>query len=471
MLGLSVLFSIAFGSAEATAQGAETAPPPAGRAPAPTPAPAPSRQPTKPPADEARGYAVRPGTEPEDVGLFVPRLVLTVPRYALRILFFPLIATVRYVDRHALVEKVTDFLYNDERTAAILPVISLDTFFGPSFGVKAFHDDLGGHGERGRIDVRFGGRFEQAYQLHFNADRSAGTRLWLESLTRFEIEPGLLFQGIGDGDSRAAGSGLSPRDAAVETRFRERRLLMLLRSGYTIGKQGALTKLGGSAVFNSRKFDRAERGHGPSTEDVYDTRQLVGYEEGANLLELDANLIVDTRDVGGATSSGIYLEAFGGGVPALADYHFWHYGVEATSYFDLYAKTRVLVLRAAVEGVEGATENIPFSELPRLGGPHRLRGYTRDRFRDEKAALGTVEYHYPIHQFVAGSLYVDVGHVAPNYSQLFGRSGWKVGGGGGFIVRSRDNVLFTFDIAYGDGLAFHFTTDPLRAFSDREKEL
>src|SRR5688572_6892682 len=42
-----------------------------------------------PPADEARGYEKRPGTEPEDAALFVPRLVLALPRYALKLVFFP----------------------------------------------------------------------------------------------------------------------------------------------------------------------------------------------------------------------------------------------------------------------------------------------------------------------------------------------------------------------------------------------
>ena len=121
--------------------------------------------------------------------------------------------------------------------------------------------------------------------------------------------------------------------------------------------------------------------------------------------------------------------------------------------------------------VEGKTEEIPFSELPRLGGPNRLRGYPLDRFRDEKAALGTVEYHYPIHHYVAGSLFVDVGRVAASYDELAKSDGWNTGFGGGFIIRSKNSVILTFNVAYGDGLQFHLTTDPLRAFGKRDTEL
>jgi outer membrane protein assembly factor BamA len=220
-----------------------------------------------------------------------------------------------------------------------------------------------------------------------------------------------------------------------------------------------------------RQLGRKKRGAVPSTEEVYDASAIVGFDSRVSVFETDLNLVVDTRNVGGATSSGMYFEIFGGWAPPLGRYRFFHHGLEATGYLDLYKETRVLVLRGVVEGVEGQGEDIPFSELPRLGGPRRLRGYPLDRFRDEKAVVGTVEYHYPIHQYVAGSLYVDVGRVAESYDEMFARDGWNTGFGGGFIFRSKNNVLFTFDVAYGEGVQFHFSTDPLRAFADRDTEL
>src|SRR5215207_4005601 len=81
---------------------AQDRPPPPNPAPAPKPAaapaaqPAPSRKPVK--GDQARNYEEPPGTEPEDVALFLPRVVLTVPRYAFKIVFFPIRETIRFVD-------------------------------------------------------------------------------------------------------------------------------------------------------------------------------------------------------------------------------------------------------------------------------------------------------------------------------------------------------------------------------------
>jgi hypothetical protein len=449
-----------------TADAQQPSPAPPARKAAPPSAPRP--EPVA--SDQVRNYEKEPGTEPEDVALFVPRLVLAVPRYALKLVFFPIREGIEFLDRHAIVEKVTDLLYNDARTAAILPTFSVDSTFGPSFGLKAFHEDLAGHDEHASAEARFGGLYKFAGQLHFRADHFGGSRLWLESVARLESEPGLLFQGIGQPQDGEGGSGLDPREAAVKTRYSETRWLGLLRAGYTLGRPGSMLQLGGTAIYNVRDFGARERGSGQSIEQVYDTSRLVGFNERVATFEGDLNLIVDFRDVAGATSNGMYLELFGGRVPRLGDYGYWHHGAELTGYIDLYKRTRVLVLRGFVEGVEGPEADIPFTDLPRLGGPSRLRGYSLDRFRDEKAAVGTLEYHYPIHQYVAGSLYVDAGRVGQSYADFFG-GGWRAGGGGGFIVRSRDHQLFTFDIAYGDGIHFYVTTDPLRAFTKRDTEL
>lgn len=439
--------------------------------PAKTPAPqkpAEKKEPVR--SDQARGYEVEPGTEPEDIALAVPRVILAVPRYALKLVFWPVKEGIEFADRHAIVERVEDFLYNDARTAAIVPTFGYDSYFGPSFGAKAFHEDLAGHKEHASAEARFGGQFNLASQLRLSADNFGGTPLWLESVARYESAPGLLFQGIGHGDGAESGGGLNPRDAQIATRYSQDRYLGLLRTGITFGRPGEMLQLGATGIYNVREFGEKDRGRDPSIEQVYDTSQIVGFNERVATFETDLNLIVDMRDVAGATASGGRLEVFGGYVPRIGKYSFWHHGAELTGFIDLYKRTRVLVLRGFVEGVVGSDQDIPFAELPRLGGPNRLRGYRLDRFRDEKTMVGTVEYRYPIHQYVAGSLYWDVGRAERSYTDFFDTK-WKSGFGGGFIVRSRDRQIFTFDIAYGDGIRFYLTTDPLRAFTKNDTEL
>ena len=455
-------------SVASPALAAAAEPPP--ESPAPALSPAPVR------ADQARGWETAPSSiEPEDVGLFLPRAVLFVPRWTLKAIFWPLQKAIRFTERHYLVERVRDILYNDERTAGIIPVFSFLSSVGPSGGFKLFHDDLGGFGEHVALNASFGGRYTQAYQLTFDADRLLGSRFWLKSLTRFEVRPNMIFYGLGDPKERASGTNLGPREAAVETRYRQTRMLALAGAGYTIGRPGGLTKLGMTGILNHRDFAAArasDLGEGEhSLTQVYDTSRLPGFDYGSNTLELDGNVVVDTRDNEGATSSGVYLEAFGGGLVPQHQYRFAHYGAELTGYVNLYQHTRVLVLRLAHEGVAGDDDKIPFADLPRLGGPSRLRGFKLDRFRDKTTAVATVEYHYPIHEYIAGSLFLDAGRAAPDYKSLLDLPQWHLGGGGGIIVRSKKSVIFTLDVAYGDGVNVYFTTDPLRAFAGRSEQL
>jgi outer membrane protein assembly factor BamA len=407
---------------------------------------------------------------PEDIGLAVPRVILAVPRLALWLVFWPFREGIEQAEKHKLPEKVIDVLYNDERTAAVVPTLSFLSSFGPTVGVRAFHDNLGGHGEKGSISAMAGGLYALAGQIEFEADRLAGSRVWIESRVLYERRPKMVFQGIGDEDEPARSPG-DPRATHERTRFSENRFLALQRLGYTIGEEDKV-KIGGLGIFNHRTFGPKAAGGDASIESVYDTRQLPGYTNGSMTLELDASVVVDTRDTAGLTSSGAYVEAFAGGVPRLGEFGYVHEGLAASGFFNLYRKTRVLVVRGVIEGVEGPTERIPFDELPRLGGPQRLRGYRLDQFRDEKAATATIEYLYPIHDNIAGALFVDAGRVAHSYDTLFSNlREVRLGVGGGLLFHTADKAAFSLDIAYGDSINIFFTSNPLRAFYQRERQL
>jgi outer membrane protein assembly factor BamA len=466
-VALAVILGMGLGLAEPSAHAKDAEPPiVVGPGPGDDKAPVPS-------PDQARSYDEDLPVDPADVALFVPRAVLFVPRWTLWALWYPFNATLALLAEHKVLEHIEDFLYNDERTAGIVPSLSASTIFGPTIGAKAFHDDLAGHGEHGHISAKFGGRFEQAYEVAFKADRTGGTRLWLDSSARFERENAIVFYGLGDVPTSTEPG--DPRALDTEAHYRHQRLLLKNRVGYTFGGDAERYKLGATARYSAHEYGPAPDDDA-SIETIYDTSRLVGFDLGYELLELDANFIVDTRDVKGATSRGLFFQAFGGGVPPIrGGYQFAHWGAEAVGYIPLLEsfrvnETRVLVLRAFFESVDGPDEGIPFNELPRLGGARRLRGYPIDRYRDEKAYGATLEYHYPIHQFIAGSLFLDAGRVFRKYEDI-GDSAPHFGGGLGFLVRSKDSQLFALDVAYGDGVQVHFTSDPLRAFDAEDQEL
>lgn len=403
--------------------------------------------------DQAHGLEAPPGTTTEDVALFVPRVLVMAPRLALTLVFFPVEQGLRVFSRRVRsTNGATPAADDDVRTVAVLPHLSYVSGFGPTLGVAGRYQNLGGSDEEAVLTGGVGGVYAQFAEAAFHADRTAGSRLWLESRTRYEIKPQQIFQGIGDG-------------AAPESRFREERLLAVGRAGVTLGERGRLVRIGGSLVFERSSFGPKDDGYSsaPSIEAAYDTHRLVGFERGVRTVEAQANLMVDTRDEVAATSRGISAEAFVGAVPVLQGYGYAHVGADVTGTVDLYKGNRLLVLRGAFEGVHGPQGDVPFSRLARLGGPDSLRGYRIDRYRDRDSALLSVEYRYPIHDIVAGALFVDAGHVAPDPASLTAVDRWRAGGGIGLRIRTKDAFLASLDLAYGDGVQLFFTVFPFES--------
>ena len=423
--------------------------------------------------EAARNSTGEDGIEGEDVALALPRGLLALPRAVIVTAFVPLRGLLHLVGRYQIPERVVDLLYNDERTAAIIPSISFFGSQGLTVGATAFHEGWGKHHERIALSAKFGDRY-QAVELDFTAPHVAGTFFGVEVTTRFERGTRRKFHGYGpqeaeDAEDRPPSAPVGPRDAHVETEFEQTRALTMLRAGFELHES---VNLGAVGILNARSFgpDRQEGGE-PSIEQVYDTSQLTGFDDGYELGEALLDFRVDARVPPGATESGIYLHAFGGGAPPQNGYQFIHYGAVLAGYIDLYAGDRVLVLRAAHEAMFAGDDQIPWADMPRLGGPQALRGYDLHRFRDKNTAVVTAEYHYPIHEYVAGLVFVDVGSVGRDYEVMINPDNYRVGAGGGLMIRTKESKLFTIQVGVGDGVQVFFTSDPIPAFSKRFQQL
>lgn len=430
-----------------------------------------------PAPNEARNVEQSSGAEPEDAYLLVPRTVLLLPRLTLDAVFFPVRGLATLVDEYHLVERVKDVLYNDARTAAIIPTLGYQNEYGFTGGAKAFHNDLLGHDEEASLSAEYGGLYQQAYKFKFEGDEVLHTPLWLEIALRYEFKPGVLFWGIGNEPLSEAGTEpVDPRAAAIETRYRENRTLASLLVGETMRGDTQRVQVGMMGSYNRRRFGPSTRNFDePSLEQAYDTSELVGYDEGVDVLEIGPVLVFDSRDHRVLTSRGNYLDSFAGyGIPFGQEQGFWHYGVIAATFVDLYKRSRVLSFRAVLEAVHGDDDQIPFTELMRLGGAERLRGYGSDRFREKLSFVATAEYRYPIHDLVAGEVFVDAGRVGAGYEDVFAFSNMnpiRVGAGLGLVIHDQEDMLFKAEVAYGDELTVFLATSPLEVFSERHKRL
>jgi len=240
-------------------------------------------------------------------------------------------------------------------------------------------------------------------------------------------------------------------------------------AGHTFGAEDERVRTGFYSVFESNAFEPSSRDgwltsvDEPSLESIYDPSTIEGFDEGASTMAFFWVLEADFRGSRGLRQTGPLFELYLGGNPGFGDWRYAHVGTELVYTIALLKETRLLHLRASYEGVEGEA---PFTSLPTLGGSHRLRGYVEGRYRDRHAALGSIEYLYPIHKNVSGSLFVDAGYVSREIGDLAEFADWKLGGGGGFMIGSPDSIALRLQVAYGENLEFFVGSDLARSLDD-----
>lgn len=123
----------------------------------------------------------------------------------------------------------------------------------------------------------------------------------------------------------------------------------------------------------------------------------------------------------------------------------------------------MLALRVYVEGVTGDYGDIPFYDLPQLGGPLLLRGYDLARFRDRVAGLASAEYQWDLNsKWLSAFLFVDAGRTYQALDDLT-LAGARFGYGGGIEFHTKSSFLGRFAIASSSdgGLLFNLSFDPV----------
>ncbi len=411
---------------------------------------------------EARGLESPQPRKPLHHALWPLRVLLFPPRVVLMAVWVPPRETLVFADRTHAIERVENLVYwDDAHTVGLLPTVSYDSDFGPQAGAKFFHDNLLGHDDELSIEAAYGGRVIQSYDVELEAGNLGGSIVWLEARGRYERDPKLFFAGIG------------VRPGALEARYSQDRALGVLGGGVGLGPDQEL-KVGAVSTVNDRSFGPSlakVRPLDPSIETRYDTGQLVGFDSGVTTFGFDGVARADLRREHGILATGPYLEAFGGAVITDLGSPFWRYGGQVDLSAPLFGTTRILGLNTFLEAADGEPGDVPFSELPRLGGRDRLRGYREEQFRDNRAFGATLSYRYPVHENIEAQLFVDVGTVAGDYATLFDGDDWLGGYGGGLVAGTDSDVVLRLDASYGDGFHFFVSTDFARVFSDRSSQL
>jgi hypothetical protein len=420
------------------------------------PAPAPSREPT---AGDVAGAPVAgresgrtdPIDDRDSAARWIGRGILFLPRLALETAFAPVRAGIWANERYRIYDRAYQLLFNDAETMGVYPTLGLESGFGFNFGVRFVHRDLFGEREHLALSAATGGRYRETVSASLRTGNRFG-RLRLEGKGEYDLRPKEGFYGIGNSDEMPAGSLGAPidalaADASTEARYRQKlmraRLVVDVRlvSDLHVRGAGALTDL-----------EVARSDVGMPIDELYDPGSLVGWDGARHLyteLELrwDSRRAATTWEPRPLYATGWFAGVYGGPVHRLdGGTDFWRYGADAQRFLRIGRGPRVLAARAHVEAVSGTREEVPFFDLPQLGGKTLLRGYDTERFRDRIAAVGSLDYQWDLSQTFSASLFTDVGRVYAGADEL-ALTGLRLGYGLGLEAHTRNSFWFRGSIA------------------------
>jgi hypothetical protein len=350
------------------------------------------------------------------------RGALYLPKLVVGAVISPVRLTVWAFDRYQLIDLYNRVFFNKARTIGIVPTAALESGFGFTAGARFVDRDVLGAREHLSLQAAFGGRYRQIYKGSLSSGDRLGDHVDVELRGQYELRPKDPFYGIGNYDDASMPPALvDPRTdpTAIETRYRER---IERVAGVLDVRPFASFHIRSSNELTDRTFGASDTG--VPIDMVYDPSGLVGYGGVRHVyseleLRLDDRRHADPLEPESFYAMGSLASVFGGRVHRIdggTDY--WRYGIDLQHFMRLAEGPRVLAVRLHGEAVSGTLAEVPFTELPHLGGSSYLRGYPVDRFRDRVAAVGSIEYEWDLSGVVSASLFVDAGRVAPSTGEL-----------------------------------------------------
>jgi hypothetical protein len=387
----------------------------------------------------------------------IARGALHVPRLVLDALLFPFRGALWLNEHYRVTDWYDRIFYNDARTLALYPTAAIDTTLGVTVGARLLDLDLFGEREQLGLQITFGSWYRQIYSVSLGSGRRLGERFSLGLDAAYERRPHDAFYGIGNGDLHH-GVPVPPApvidplvsSVAIETFYRQDRTRLTLLADLRAWRQ---LHLRAASSLSEVSFGRPDQGT-PVTA-VYEPSGLVGlsgihYDYSELEVRWDSRRNATVWEPASVHSLGTLASVFAGRTHRLdsgGDYS--RYGLDVAQFVRLTEGPRVLIARVHGEGVTGRLDQVPFTELPALGGPIYLRGYALDQFRDRIAAFVSLAYEWDLSQWFAARLFTDAGRVYPALDALSLRD-LRVGFG--LAVEAHSASSFVLEASVGSSI-------------------
>lgn len=420
--------------------------------------------PAPPPEPSDEGAVARPGQESgrlddyegrDSAAREAGRAILAFPRLTFEVAMTPVRSIVYLGDRYHLSERARRWFFSSDGTAGAFPVVGWDSGFGPNIGVRGVLDDKLGFDETFDGKAVIGWASRATVLARFMSGDMLGEHFTLGLEALYDRNPAEYFFGYGNGNEiepRDDGMLIDPNvdNRAVETRFFERQARASGALDYR-PFDGFHVRPGITIADVETTSDISSRLGDPPLDTQYNVMDITGYGGyqigyGELELRLDTRRRWDKWESKGMPSKGWLVSVFGGRALVDVGEDYFRYGTDIHKLFHLGMGPRVLALRFHAEGVTGDIEDIPFTELPTLGGPQFLRGYNIDRFRDTLAAVASAEYSWDISEGIGTSVFVDAGRVYNGLDDL-SLDDMRVGFGVGIQAHTANAFLTRAQIA------------------------
>jgi hypothetical protein len=137
------------------------------------------------------------------------------------------------------------------------------------------------------------------------------------------------------------------------------------------------------------------------------------------------------------------------------DYVQWR--LDGRAYLPVFAKRRVIALRAVYAGIDapgGLATALPFYRLAESEGANRFAGYATGRFRDRQLLLGRLEYRWAILYRMSALAFYETAEVAPR-TGVFRLADAHAAWGGGMRLGRLEGAAVRAEFAKGsEGFRF-----------------
>ena len=180
---------------------------------------------------------------------------------------------------------------------------------------------------------------------------------------------------------------------------------------------------------------------------ILEKRQVTG-STGGRVSGIGAQLNYDTRDALFFPHNGSVVEAYlyGEGQATGSDFSYQRLSVDVSQYFPI-GKNSVL----AINGIAVLSfGDVPFHQMPVIGGTKRLRGYYEGKYRDNHLLVLQSEFRFPLYKRFGGVVFGGFGEVTDKISRLsFENVRYNFGGGLRFTLDKAQHINIRADYGIG----------------------